>query len=94
MWQWLWTMAVLNFNPHSREGSDKEWIRGNSSVLISIHTPAKGVTLRVTPSKNKASISIHTPAKGVTKKCLRGVYMSNISIHTPAKGVTPLTRVW
>ncbi len=39
------SLLVLNFNPHSREGSDDNrnaLIKCNQ--LISIHTPAKGVT--------------------------------------------------
>ena len=34
--------------------------------VISIHTPAKGVTRAVEKSRCKEIISIHTPAKGVT----------------------------
>ena len=35
-----------DFNPHSREGSDLIQSFGVSSLVISIHTPAKGVTNR------------------------------------------------
>ena len=66
MWQWLWTMAVLNFNPHSREGSDKEWTPSKNKASISIHTPAKGVTKKCLRGVYMSNISIHTPAKGVT----------------------------
>ena len=57
---------VVNFNPHSREGSDAKAILPDVIIMISIHTPAKGVTrvLVLFPTRN--SISIHTPAKGVT----------------------------
>ena len=34
--------------------------------LISIHTPAKGVTSRSKAKETVSLISIHTPAKGVT----------------------------
>ena len=34
-----------NFNPHSRKGSDiSDFLVGLLAVLISIHTPARGVT--------------------------------------------------
>ena len=33
-----------NFNPHSHKGSDEETTSNAGSVLISIHTPTKGVT--------------------------------------------------
>ncbi len=36
-------------------------------TIISIHTPAKGVTATVDASILANVISIHTPAKGVTK---------------------------
>ena len=35
---------------------------------ISIHTPAKGVTMLNAKTYNAEIISIHTPAKGVTEK--------------------------
>ncbi len=65
------------FNPHSREGSDVGWWDCQDWSRISIHTPAKGVTLlrsrnaidvlHFNPhSREGSDISIHTPAKGVT----------------------------
>ncbi len=57
---------MTNFNPHSREGSDDEMGGPLIRVSISIHTPAKGVTLINPLSSVSNSISIHTPAKGVT----------------------------
>ena len=37
-------------------------------LIISIHTPAKGVTLTDYVRSCTDKISIHTPAKGVTKR--------------------------
>ena len=79
----------LNFNPHSREGSDSmECVGSRFPSQISIHTPAKGVTIPNLEFHQTIHISIHTPAKGVTnpQKALRDHV--DISIHTPAKGVT------
>ncbi|EEA82730.1 hypothetical protein CLONEX_01346 [[Clostridium] nexile DSM 1787] len=56
--------------------------------MISIHTPAKGVTKRFNLFKNNIFISIHTPAKGVTEGQREIAAELGISIHTPAKGVT------
>ncbi len=70
--------------------------------LISIHTPAKGVTVVSLLTWSSLQISIHTPEKGVTavswwyphsREGSDGskwviYYISVISIHTPAKGVT------
>ena len=57
-----------NFNPHSRKGSDR-WrkVHGYFSA-ISIHTPARGVTMSPVSFQNHLIISIHTPARGVTAK--------------------------
>ena len=35
-------------------------------MIISIHTPAKGVTPDILYPQREGTISIHTPAKGVT----------------------------
>ena len=60
----------------------------NSIYVISIHTPARGVTTTVTFKKKSSDISIHTPARGVTVVNVYIVIHLKISIHTPARGVT------
>ena len=42
-----------DFNPHSREGSDQEDRGQVVGILISIHTPARGVTALVTIVENR-----------------------------------------
>ena len=59
---------LVDFNPHSRKGSDVEADNNNLIVKISIHTPAKGVTKEFCVDSFAYRISIHTPAKGVTYK--------------------------
>ncbi len=62
---------------------------------ISIHTPVKGVTLRIVPGAGDYwVISIHTPVKGVTLMYQFRRYRRDISIHTPVKGVTSGWQVW
>ena len=63
------------------------------SRLISIHTPAKGVTLPAIVFVVGLDISIHTPAKGVTYDAYQFFSFHLISIHTPAKGVTILPPI-
>ena len=87
MWQQL---LDINFNPHSREGSDYESYETFLLYQISIHTPAKGVTDARFHQEVPIAISIHTPAKGVTSGFRIKAYKTLISIHTPAKGVTML----
>ena len=78
----------MNFNPHSRVGSDGDQIYLLMRIDISIHTPAWGVTMLPKQTDFGFCISIHTPAWGVTIKLwyLGGLW--RISIHTPAWGVT------
>ena len=40
-------------------------------LKISIHTPARGVTVITHTKLPFLSISIHTPARGVTERCQR-----------------------
>ena len=56
----------INFNPHSHEGSDTTAYCIESTPVISIHTPTKGVTLSMSFDCKHIQISIHTPTKGVT----------------------------
>ena len=55
-----------DFNPHSREGSDGNYVKVSDYAAISIHIPAKGVTYDGADRGRYIGISIHTPAKGVT----------------------------
>ena len=69
------TYGILYFNPHSREGSDLRHISAKPCAPkpISIHTPAKGVTVgKGRYASGWRDISIHTPAKGVTKRYFLG----------------------
>ena len=57
-------------------------------LIISTHTPARGVTLHLKAPSALTRISTHTPARGVTivNICFNG--NKAISTHTPARGVT------
>ena len=64
-----WLTVTIYFNPHSRKGSDRCIAILSCILLISIHTPARGVTvLQVAEAAHGLLISIHTPARGVTFK--------------------------
>ena len=80
--------VILDFNPHSREGSDSILSVPASHHDISIHTPARGVTVIELISLLDKKISIHTPARGVTVDTVSYPEIEGISIHTPARGVT------
>ena len=55
-----------NFNPRSREWSDRHHRKGRPNRTISIHAPASGATVIRTRHGDVVSISIHAPASGAT----------------------------
>ncbi len=55
-----------DFNPHTREGCDTCMESKPTRISISIHTPAKGATIKLLLLLLTKIISIHTPAKGAT----------------------------
>ena len=57
---------VGNFNPRSREGSDRQMRAVPDGTAISIHAPAKGATYTGKRGRLQTPISIHAPAKGAT----------------------------
>ena len=57
-----------NFNPHSHKGSDQPSSSIQQALSISIHTPARGVTITIDNKLLSGNISIHTPTRGVTKQ--------------------------
>ena len=63
-------------------------------ILISIHTPARGVTGVCRRRRCTENISIHTPARGVTSQSIHLIFCFRISIHTPARGVTLFASIW
>ena len=64
---WRRIAESTHFNPHSREGSDIAGRHVQHHIMISIHTPARGVTQVYRCVEPDEFISIHTPARGVTK---------------------------
>ena len=57
-----------NFNPRSREGSDKQLgYVTTKGMVISIHAPVKGATNARVKETVDGVISIHAPVKGATR---------------------------
>ena len=85
-------METLYFNPHSREGSDADEDGIPLFGWISIHTPAKGVT--VTAWFWMSCIHDFNPhsREGSDHAKNKDDFIDRISIHTPAKGVTNLEQ--
>ena len=76
------------FNSHPRVGGDKWLSKLLEEHIISIRTPAWGVTDCKDFRRNNENISIRTPAWGVTHFRYVQIEVVVISIRTPAWGVT------
>ena len=78
-----------SFNPHTHEGCDflRLYVL-KASIVVSIHTPTKGVTQIELEMYAALEVSIHTPTKGVTHQENESEQRVQVSIHTPTKGVT------
>ena len=61
--------SVAHFNSHPREGGDLYYHQRPRNAIISIPTPARGVTVKELVISFGANISIPTPARGVTRQC-------------------------
>ena len=84
-----------NFNPHSHKGSDFTFcILLNTNFDISIHTPARGVTITC-PSFPILAIYFNPHSrKGSDGFSMgSGTDVCKISIHTPARGVTEVQQI-
>ena len=89
-----YTLAVDNFNPRSREGSDVDMTSKQSQIYkISIHAPARGATIITLVCKNTIDISIHAPARGATASRIYNCSECVISIHAPARGATQIIAI-
>ena len=77
-----------NFNPRSREGSDRSPKGYGTRDNISIHAPARGATHFLVVRDPKGLISIHAPARGATVRVDMRRTSHGISIHAPARGAT------
>ena len=81
-------LALSNFNPRSREGSDRTPYIVVIFNRISIHAPVKGATLFADQALAQPVISIHAPVKGATHHLTGLTRNARISIHAPVKGAT------
>ena len=77
-----------DFNPRSREWSDRYIPVIVLLRHISIHAPASGATQTADANKTTLQISIHAPASGATFNDQTFRPFMPISIHAPASGAT------
>ena len=79
---------LVDFNPHSRKGSDRQAFIGSFRDYHFNPHSRKGSDNPLPIYGTLRQISIHTPARGVTSMTFSFYNSSLISIHTPARGVT------
>ena len=87
-------IALKNFNPRSREGSDERTLIAHHPFVISIHAPARGATMlwrtrlssfhHFNPRSREGSDSIVADA----------LQKNGISIHAPSRGATPARQMY
>ena len=77
-----------NFNPRSREGSDKAYRASPGQPVISIHAPVKGATHRRQSRGRHASYFNPRSREGSDVHHRRHLVAIEISIHAPVKGAT------
>ena len=84
---------IINFNPHSHEGSDSCCLLLLLPAFISIHTPTKGATASIKyPSACKYDFNPHSH-EGSDILLICKEFNVNISIHTPTKGATCVVQI-
>ena len=78
-----------DFNPRSREGSDKNMTRETAVIEISIHAPAKGATVH-TRKGSALHRNFNPRSREGSDAAGTSVMLEvpTISIHAPAKGAT------
>ena len=83
------SLAFLDFNPRSREGSDERFAwRWSEDVKYFNPRSREGSDLNCKARQYLQYISIHAPARGATNTGLFDELKGNISIHAPARGAT------
>ena len=94
MYVLLISLHFVNFNPRSREGSDKYISSGGNASTISIHAPARGATRPVWNMTCIHSLFQSTLPRG-ERLCSSSIIFltQSISIHAPARGATMRHRV-
>ena len=81
-------LAMVNFNPRSREGSDI-YTFNNITIYPNFNPRSReGSDLLKRRRRQEDPISIHAPAKGATALSQIFALYPMISIHAPAKGAT------
>ena len=84
----LLIIKMLDFNPHSREGSDFMLIFRVHHLNNFNPRSREGSDSYIATQFETREISIHAPAKGATGLSDSERALGYISIHAPAKGAT------
>ena len=81
-------MELIDFNPRSREGSDRVEKESRRRMCYFNPRSREGSDYVVRLWCHEYAISIHAPARGATGTLLYCYKRNTISIHAPARGAT------
>ena len=85
-------MELIDFNPRSREGSDRVEKESRRRMCYFNPRSREGSDYVVRLWCHEYAISIHAPARGATIYISGLIFVPVISIHAPARGATPAAR--
>ena len=80
-------MAITHIST-SRDSNNPNVLIIDLDLMVSIHAPAWGATLKSSVKKKQTIVSIHAPAWGATLPCVAMRIKMQVSIHAPAWGAT------
>jgi len=75
------------FNPRPREGGDEKAVKVTADLIVSIHAPARGATLRHSLPDDAACFNPR-PREGGDSFLISYPAGPTVSIHAPARGAT------
>ena len=91
----IW-LAVRNFNPRSREGSDHKCISSASKMRYFNPRSREGSDIQPTRNKRETADKFQSTLPRGERRALLGTLTNDeqISIHAPARGATPFGRIF
>ena len=91
----IW-LAVRNFNPRSREGSDHKFISSASKMRYFNPRSREGSDIQPTRNKRETADKFQSTLPRGERRALLGTLTNDeqISIHAPARGATPFGRIF
>ena len=78
------------FNSQPRKGADSLEDLINYNIVVSTHSPARGLTISAFRYCYILNVSTHSPARGLTFHLGYLTVFETVSTHSPARGLTAI----